>query len=106
MDGLEERPDCDTLAAAQILTQFRHHPLLFGENDIDRDGVICFGNSRCSITAGCLNSKPYQLPRRRHSIHYRQQSVQEQLTIARGGTFDQLLAFFELSIGEVTDLQR
>jgi len=72
MDGFEERTDCDPLATAQILAQFRYHPLLFGENNIYGDSVMSFSNTRCGIAAGCLNSEADQLPWRRHSIHYRQ----------------------------------
>ena len=106
MDGLEQRTDRDPLTAAQILAQLGHHPLLFGENDIYGDRVVCFSNTRCGIAARCLDAEADQLPWRRHPIHDGQKGVQKEFAIPCSCALDQLFAFFELSVGEIAYLQR
>jgi hypothetical protein len=76
------------LAAPQIVAQLSNHSFKLGENNVDCHAIVCVCNACRSVATRSLDPQPDQLPRRRHSIHYRQQCIQKQFAIACSGILD------------------
>ena len=106
MNRLEKRTHRDTLPASKIFTQFRDHAFELCHDDIDRNAIVRVGNARCRIASSSFHSKSDQLPWCSHSVHDCEQGIEEQLAVTRSCAFDKRLAFVELGVGEIADLER